>query len=52
LPRDAVIGTVLRDGRVLVPGGGDAVAGGDRLVCCTEAALGDVHSFFARARTP
>ena len=49
LPRDAIIGTVLRDGHVLVPGGGDRVEGGDRLiVCCTEAALADVHRLFAR----
>ena len=48
LPRDAVIGTVLRDGGVFVPGGDDRVAGGDRLiVCCTEAALRDVQDLFA-----
>ena len=49
LPRDAVIGTVLRDGHVIVPGGCDTVEGGDRLiVCCTEAALRDVYDLFAR----
>ena len=48
LPGDAVIGTVLRDGRVFVPGGGDRVEGGDRLiVCCTEAALRHVQDRFA-----
>ena len=50
LPRDAVIGTLLRDGHVLVPGGDDRVEGGDRLiVCCTETALGTVHALFARS---
>ncbi len=49
LPSDLIIGTVLRDGRVLVPGGGDTVEGGDRLiVCCTQEALGNVHQLFAR----
>ncbi|MCY4076654.1 MAG: Trk system potassium transporter TrkA [Acidobacteria bacterium] len=48
LPREAVVGTVLRDGRVFVPGGGDRVEGGDQLiVCCTEAALRDVRDVFA-----
>ena len=43
LPRDAIIATVLREGHVLVPAGDDLVEGRDRLiVCCTEAALGDV----------
>ena len=48
LPRDAVIGTVLRGGDVIVPGGDDRVTAGDRLVvCCTEAALRGVQDRFA-----
>ena len=51
LPREAIVGSVLRDGRVLVPRGDDRVEGGDRLiVCCTEAALRDVHRLFAGRR--
>ncbi len=48
LPRDAIIGTVLRGIQVLVPGGNDRIEAGDRLiVCCTEAALGDVNAVSA-----
>ena len=49
LPREAIIGSVLRGGDVIVPGGDDRVEGGDRLlVCCTEAALRSVYALFAR----
>ena len=48
LPKDSIIGTVLREGAVIVPGGGDHVGGGDRLlVCCTEAAVRGVRDLFA-----
>ena len=53
LPRDAIIGSVIRDGDVLVPGGDDRVEGGDRLiVCCAETALREVNELFARRRAP
>ncbi len=49
LPRDSIIGTVLRAGEVIVPRGDDRVEAGDRLlVCCTEAAVRGVRDLFAR----
>ena len=49
LPRDSIIGTVLRAGDVIVPRGDDRIEEGDRLlVCCTEAAVRDVRDLFAR----
>ena len=48
LPRDSIIGTVLRAGEVLVPRGDHRIEGGDRLlVCCTEAAVRGVRDLFA-----
>lgn len=49
LPRDSIIGTLLRAGDVLVPRGDDRVQAGDRLlVCCTEAAVRGVRDLFTR----
>ena len=49
LPRESIIGTVLRAGEVIVPRGHHQIEGGDRLlVCCTEAAVRDVRDLFAR----
>ncbi len=49
MPRDSIIGTVLRGSEVLVPRGDDHVQGGDRLlVCCTEAAVGGIRHLLAR----
>ena len=48
LPRDSIIGSVLRDGAVLVPRGDDRVQGGDHLlVCCTDPAVRGVQDLFA-----
>ncbi len=48
LPPDSIIGSVLRDGAVVVPRGVDRVQGGDRLlVCCTEPAVRGVRDLFA-----
>ena len=48
LPEESIIGTVLRGMDVIVPGGGDRVEGGDRLlICCTEAAVSGVRDLFA-----
>lgn len=48
LPAESIIGSVLREGDVIVPHGGDRVRGGDRLlVCCTEAAVRGVQRLFA-----
>ena len=48
LPRESIIGTVLRDDDVIVPGGEDMVRGGNHLlVCCTKAAVADVRDLFA-----
>ncbi len=50
LPKDSIIGSVLRDGAVIVPRGDDRVQGGDRLlVCCTEPAVRGVRDLFAHA---
>ena len=49
LPRDSIIGTVLRAGEVIVPRGDYRIEGGDRLlVCCTEVAVRGVRDLFAR----
>ena len=49
LPRDSIIGTVLRDGEVIVPHGDQRIEGGDRLVvCCKDAAVRGVRDLFAR----
>lgn len=49
LPRDSIIGTVLRAGEVLVPRGDDRIEGGDRLlVCCKDAAVRGVRDLFVR----
>ena len=48
LPPDSIIGSILREGAVVVPRGDDRVQGGDRLlVCCTEPAVRGVHDLFA-----
>ena len=48
LPRDSIVGTVLREGEALVPSGEDQILGGDRLlVCCTDAAVNQVRDMFA-----
>lgn len=44
LPAESIVGTILRGGDALVPGGEDQICGGDRLlVCCTEAAVAQVR---------
>lgn len=48
LPPDSIIGSVLREGNVVVPRGDDHVRGGDLLlVCCTEPAVRGLHGLFA-----
>tara|TARA_B100001123_G_scaffold444924_2_gene595068 strand:- start:9489 stop:10826 length:1338 start_codon:yes stop_codon:yes gene_type:complete len=48
LPNESVIGTVLRDGKVIVPRGEDDVRAGDHLlVCCTASAVTDVRDLFS-----
>ncbi len=48
LPPDSIVGTILRDGDVMVPRGMDEVRGGDRLiVCCKESAAHEVQDMFA-----
>ena len=50
LPAESVVGTVLRQGDALVPGGQDQVRGGDHLlVCCTETAVPQVRNLFGPA---
>jgi trk system potassium uptake protein TrkA len=49
-PPDAIVGAIERDGRVIVPHGGDRIMGGDSLVVFTTAASGDrVRDFFVPA---
>ena len=48
LPRDSIVGTILRTGDALVPRGEDLVKGDDRLlVCCTDEAVVQVQDMFA-----
>ena len=48
LPQDSIVGTILRAGDALVPGGEDLVEGGDRLLmCCTDAAVAQVRDMFS-----
>ena len=48
LPNESMIGTVLRDGKVIVPRGEDDVRAGDHLlVCCTASAVTDVRDLFS-----
>lgn len=50
LPADSIVGTIIRDDDVIVPGGQDHVQGGDHLlVCCTEAAVPRVRDAFEEA---
>ena len=50
LPPDSIVGTILREGAVVVPGGDDIVRGGDRLlVCGTDAAVRHVRDMFGSA---
>ena len=50
LPTDSIVGTILRKGRVLVPGGDDQVCPEDRvLVCCKDSAVRQVRDLFASA---
>ena len=47
---ESIVGTIIRGGDVIVPGGQDQVYGGDRLlVCCTEAAVSQVRDVFESA---
>ena len=49
-PPESIVGTIIRSGDVIVPGGQDQVYGGDRLlVCCTEAAVSQVRDVFESA---
>ena len=47
LPRDTLVGTILRGATVVVPGGDDIVRGGDRLLLCgTDAGVRHVRDMF------
>ena len=51
LPRDSIVGTILRDHEAMVPRGEDLVYGGDRLlVCCMDSAVRQVQDMFATVR--
>ena len=49
LPRDSIIGTVLRGGEVIVPRGDHLIQAGDTLlVCCKDPAVRGVRDLFVR----
>ena len=49
LPRESIIGTVLRGGEVIVPRGDHVIREGDTLlVCCKDAAVRGVRDLFVR----
>ena len=49
LPRDSIIGTVLRGGEVIVPRGDHRIQAGDTLlVCCKDPAVRGVRDLFVR----
>ncbi len=51
LPRDSIVGTILRGHEAIVPRGEDLVRGGDRLlVCCMDSAVREVQDMFAVVR--
>ena len=53
LPRDSIVGTILRGGTAIVPRGTDRLAAGDRLlVFSTRTAADAVRTFFTPAKTP
>ena len=50
-PRNSIVGAILRNGRAIVPRGGDRVEPGDHLlVFCTEDAADDVRHYFTSPR--
>ena len=51
LPRDAIVGAVLRGDQAIVPRGTDTLQGGDRLIIfSTRTAVDQVRTFFSKAR--
>ena len=50
MPQESIVGTLLRTGDAIVPGGKDEIRAGDRLlICCTDAAAADVRDAFSLA---
>ena len=50
-PQSAIIGTILREGNVIIPSGRDTLQGGDRvLVFCTREDEDEVREFFQRLK--